>query len=148
MKPLFSDAQASLLRAVQRLLVAVLTYDLTGPVAVIVESAISEDWASATFVGERHVFELRLEPAFATIDIEKNGALGRPEVSDSEALVQEHRRAVISGLMAAVANFAETIGEAEINVPGHFVADIAVVSFGPVEDNAVKLIIGALTLLN
>lgn len=146
MKPLFSDSQAPLLRAVQRLLTAVVTYDSASPVAVIVESAISIDWASATFVGEQHVFELRLEPAFATIDITKNPARDRTEVSDSAALA--HRQAGSAGLMAAVASFAATIGEADIELPRHFVAEIAIVRFSPLEGNAVKLTIEALTLLN
>ncbi len=128
-----------MLRAVQRLLIAALTYDPTRAVAVVVEAASSEDWASATFVGERHALEMRLEPAFATVGVAEDGATGAARISSSTGS---------PGLMAAVASFAATVGEAEIELPGHFVAEIAVVSFSPLENGAVSLTIEALTLLN
>lgn len=147
MKSMFSDAQAPLLRAVQRLLITALTYDSTDAVAVVVESAISEDWASATFVGERHALELRLEPAFATGGIAEDGGPSGARMSGSSGSPAP-MRAGGARLMASVASFAATVGEAEFELPGHFVAEIAVVSFSPLENGAVSLTIEALTVLN
>ena len=51
-------------------------------------------------------------------------------------------------MMAAAARLAATIGEAEIVVPGHFVADIAVVDSSQLASGAVRLTIEALTVLS
>ena len=51
MKAMIGNAQGPLMRAVQRLLAADITYVTGRSVGIVVEAAVSEDWASATFVG-------------------------------------------------------------------------------------------------
>ena len=99
MKPLFRDAHGPLLRAISRL--ANFSSDFQAdhdrqiPV-MIVETIASDNWASATFVGQRHRFELRFE--------------GRR--CELEALVN---------------NLVHRVPDAEIEVPGHLVADFQIV---------------------
>ena len=56
MKPMFRDAHGPLLRAVARTLGA----GLDQPPMLTVEAVTCADWASATFVGQRHGIALRL----------------------------------------------------------------------------------------
>ncbi len=168
MKRMISDAQAPLLRAVERLFTAALTYDFERPVAIIVEAATSEDWASATYVGQRHWLELRLETVFGgdreardsgehasanaethlrnvpEIDPRFRGDDGSPKCDPAPAA----RQSVGAALAVAAARVGAMIGEAEIEVPGHFVADIAVVASTLLDSGAVRLTLEALTLLN
>lgn len=138
MKPIISDAQAPLLRAVERLLVAALAYGSGRSITVITEAAVSEDWASATFVGQRHRLELRLE-------VNPGGVMFG---DDRDTCAQVERLAPRAALMASVTALAEAIGETDIDVPGHFVADIAVISVDQLDSGAVQLMLEALTLLN
>jgi hypothetical protein len=141
MKPMISNAQAPLLRAVQHLLIAALAYEPARPVSVFVESAVSEDWASATFVGQRHRIEVRLDPGFDQSSSTDGTATDAGRDAADGAVAD-------AALMTAVTQIAATIGEAEIDVTGHFVAEIAVVSFEPRHGGAVQLTFEALTLLD
>lgn len=142
MKPMISDAQGPLLRAVQRLLVAALAYDATIAVAVVVEAAVSNDWASATFIGQQHWFELRLEPDFAesvnAVDMSSRRDGGGRPIADT---------GTNAALTAAVARLSAAIGDVEIEMAGSFVADIAVVGTCLLDGGAVRLTLEALTLL-
>lgn len=138
MKTMVSNAQAPLLRAVQRLLTAAVTYDESLAVIVVVEAAVSVDWASATFIGQQHKLELRLEPAFPA------GAGACQDQANSNG----NASMVSTKIAAALASITAAIGEVEIVVPGHFVADIAVAGIHVLDCGAVCLTLEALTLLD
>jgi len=61
-KPFMQDGHILALRAVR----AVLGRDCA--LTMVIESIETVDWASATFVGKRHICELRLEAACAELD--------------------------------------------------------------------------------
>lgn len=90
MRTMISNAQGALLRAVRRFLESGM--EGHGP-SMVVEATASEDWASATFNGQRH----RLELSFA------------------------------GGEAARVDRLVAELATAELVVPGHIVADIALV---------------------
>jgi hypothetical protein len=69
---------------------------------LIVEALRSSDWASITFTGLRHEFDLRLE--------------GPPD-----------------SLAATIHHLADDLGDADIPMGGHFLAEIGLVSVAPLE---------------
>ena len=138
MKVMLSNAQAPLLRAIQHVLVKALTYDLGRSTAIIVEAAVSEEWASATFVGERHRLELRLEPNFAS------GTAAGQDASNDGSL---SGLPACAAVMNTMAELAMRMPEVEIEIPGHFVADMVVIGLSQ-HNNAVHLTLEALTLLD
>lgn len=71
---------------------------------LILESIDSEDWASATFIGQRHWLELRI-------------------AGSAQAVMQAERR------------LHALLGEIEIDIHGHIVADLAVTSVATLTDN-------------
>lgn len=131
MKSMISDAQAQLVRAVQRLVTASLSYDHGRTIDVVVESVSSDDWASATFVGQTHRLELRFE-----------SCLQAGIVGDGRS---EHDNRVV--VIDAAAKVANAVADYDIPMSGCFVADIAVVSTSYLDDT-VTVVIEALTLLN
>lgn len=110
MKPLSRDAHAPLIRAIHRIVgvdagigAFLPAEDRQTPVStteakltLVVESASSTPWASATFVGQLHRITLRIE-------------------GESVAIA------------AAQARLSAVLADAEIVVPGHIVAEIALV---------------------
>jgi len=111
MKPMLRDAHGPLLRAVARTMQA--GEDRQLPMMTI-ESVACHDWASATFVGQRHVIALCLTGADAA---------------------------------DAATRVAAQIGEIDIPLAGHVVADIAVVRIETTVAG-VSVVVEALTLVD
>lgn len=114
MRTMISNAQGALLRAVRQFLEAEEDGDFP---AMVIEAAASEDWASATFAGQRHRFEL----AF------RGGEMDRID-------------RLIAGL-----------GQAELVIPGHIVADVALIEHEMREDGPAslhRLVFEALTVVD
>jgi len=88
MRTMLRNAHGPMLRAVQRMVRAE-AGELT---TLIVESVFCEDWASATFVGQRHRFDLRLDGPEASAAAARIAAL----IGEVEIVVAGHIVAVIA----------------------------------------------------
>jgi len=107
MRPLISDAQGRLLRAISSWLRARMdgVAHHGSPPAMVVEDMTSQAWASATFNGQQHQVTIRIE------------GIGR---------------GVVDGLIAG-------LGEAELYVPGHVVADVALLEHRMHDDEGAQV---------
>jgi len=104
-KLLLRDAQKPLLRAICRIMAREIVESQVPAgktPSLVVEAIWCEDWASATYSGQRHRFELRLDG-------------GHREVDD------------------AVAAIAAKLGEVDVDVPGHIVAEFQLVEVATVD---------------
>jgi hypothetical protein len=114
---MFGHPAAAILRAIEAF-ARVESSDREKPI-MIVENTQSTDWASLTFVGQRHVFDLRFEGEGAVVT-------------------------------AALAHLRANIGDIDIPLAGHFVADIGVEADTEVaptpEDGCGRLRIAALSI--
>lgn len=85
MKTFIQDGHTLVLRAVRKLSGAETGWAVPGKgLRLVVEEVQSRDWASATFAGQLHRFELRLEGAAAEVEAAvARVEMGLPEVDSA-----------------------------------------------------------------